>query len=90
MTTRPVDITLSETVAEATDISFIFNYPIINSQEIQVRTVQDISNNTNIGLNGLQIKYNDNKNTNVVLFNNNSYSFNSFYISKGADVTTGT
>lgn len=89
MTTRPVDITTS-TSETATDISFVFNYPIINSQEIQVRTVQDTSSNTNIGLNGLQIKYNDNKNTNVVLFNNNSYSFNSFYISKGADITTGT
>ena len=89
MTTRPVDITTS-TSETATDISFVFNYPIINSEEIQVRTVQDTSSNTNIGLNGLQIKYNDNKNTNVVLFNNNSYSFNSFYISKGADITTGT
>ena len=91
MTTRPVDITTSETVAEATDISFVFNYPIINNQPFQVRTV-DIgkSNNSDRGLNGLQILYSENKPSNAVLLNKNSYLFDSFYITKGADITTGT
>lgn len=91
MTTRPVDITTSETVAEATDISFVFNYPIINNQPFQVRTVDtDKSNNSDKGLNGLQILYNENKPSNAVLLNKNSYLFDSFYITKGADITTGT
>tara|TARA_A100001015_G_scaffold240393_1_gene274112 strand:+ start:2814 stop:4556 length:1743 start_codon:yes stop_codon:yes gene_type:complete len=91
MTTRPVDITTSETVAEATDISFVFNYPIINNQPFQVRTVNtDKSNNSDKGLNGLQILYSENKPSNAVLLNKNSYLFDSFYITKGADITTGT
>ena len=90
MTTRPVDITTSETVAEETDISFVFNYPIINNQPFQVRTVNtDKSNNSDKGLNGLQILYTENKPSNAVLLNN-TYLFDSFYITKGADITTGT
>ena len=81
MTTRPVDITTSETVAEATDISFVFNYPIINNQPFQVRTVNiDESNNSDKGLNGLQILYNENKPSNSVLLNKNSYLSSTFSV----------